>query len=67
MGSPPLKRIVHTWQHFHLFFKACTKDYVVNLCLANPDNEAAIQQPAAQTYNHKYVSTQARGRIGSHS
>ena len=23
-----------------LLFKACTKEYVVNSCLANPDNEA---------------------------
>ena len=39
MGSLPLQTIVNTWQHFHLF-KACTKHYVVNSCLANTDNEA---------------------------
>ena len=24
MGSLPLQTIVNMWQHFHLFFKACT-------------------------------------------
>ena len=53
MGSIPLQTKANTWQHFHLFLKACTKGYVVNSCLANPDNEAvAIQQTAALTYEH---------------
>ena len=57
MGSLPLQTIVNTWQHFHLFFKACTKRYVVNPCLANPDNEAVshIQQRAPLTYEHLWV------------
>ena len=43
MGSLSLQTIVNMWEHFHLFFKACTKD-----------NEAmSIQQPAALTsYEH---------------
>ena len=28
-----LQSIADTWQHFHLFFNACTKGYVVNSCL----------------------------------
>ena len=31
MGSFPLKTIVYTWQHFHLFFKPCTKGKGVTL------------------------------------
>ena len=38
MGSLSLQTIVNTWQHFHLFSKACTKGYIVNSCLAPPLN-----------------------------
>ena len=37
------------WQCFHLSFKACTKGYVVNSCLANPDNEAVSHSATCST------------------
>jgi len=30
-------------------FKACTKEYVVNSCLANPDNEAVSHSATCST------------------
>ena len=50
--------MVNTWQCFYLFFKACTKGYVVNSCLTLPLNtdvvkQWAIQLPASLTsYEH---------------
>ena len=49
MGSLPLQTIANTWQHFHLFFKDCTKEYLVNSCLANPDNEAVSHSATCST------------------
>ena len=49
MGSLPLQTIVNMWQHFHLFFKACTKGYVVYSCLAGPDKEAVIHSATCTT------------------
>ena len=45
-----LQTIVNTCRCFHLFFKACTRGYVVNSCLANPDNEA-VSHPATSSTN----------------
>ena len=42
MGSLSLQTIVNTWQHLHLFFKVCTKGYVVNSCLTPPLNTGAV-------------------------
>jgi len=49
MGSLPLQTKVNMWQHFHLFFKACTKGYAANSCLANPDNEAGSHSTTCST------------------
>ena len=48
-GSLPLQTIVSTCWYFHLFFKACTKGYVVNSYLANPDNEAVSHSATSST------------------
>ena len=45
-----LQTIVNICWCFHLFFKACTRGYVVNSCLANPDNEA-VSYPATSSTN----------------
>ena len=42
--SLPLQTRVKMWQRFHLFFKACTKGYVVNSCLAPPLNPDIVKQ-----------------------
>ena len=48
-GSLPLQTIVNKCWCFHLFFKVCTKGYVVNSYLANPDNEAVSYSATSST------------------
>ena len=48
-GLPSLADNSNTWQHFHLFYKACTKGYAANSCLANPDNEAVSHSITCST------------------
>ena len=50
MGSLLMQTIVNKWQHFDLFFKACTKGYVYSELMS--DNKSASHSTILTSYEH---------------